>query len=129
MRRARDFAAVRGLDFNDPGAAKTINSWVEQNTQGKIKEIVDDPIGRELVMFLINAIYFKGMWTYQFDPQQTRDEPFNLPDVSRRRLHHAGGPAFCFCDSREPFRNQPFCWKNHCAELSVNKTILTYLTA
>lgn len=77
-------AAVRGLDFNDPAAAKTINGWVEQNTQGKIKEIVDDPIGRELVMFLINAIYFRGMWTYQFDPQHTRDEPFNLPDGSQK---------------------------------------------
>jgi serpin B len=31
-------------------------------------------------MFLINAIYFKGIWTYQFDPQHTRDEQFNLPD-------------------------------------------------
>lgn len=77
-------AAVRSLNFNDPNAAKTINGWVEQNTQGKIKEIVDDPIGRELVMFLINAIYFKGMWTYQFDPKQTRDEPFNLPDGSKK---------------------------------------------
>lgn len=77
-------AVVRSLNFNDPNAAKTINGWVEQNTQGKIKEIVDDPIGRDLVMFLINAIYFKGIWTYQFDPQQTRDEPFNLPDGSKK---------------------------------------------
>jgi serpin B len=77
-------AAMRGLDFNDPGAAKTINGWVEQNTNGKIKQIVDDPIARDLVMFLINAIYFKGIWTYQFDPQQTRDDQFILPDGSEK---------------------------------------------
>jgi serpin B len=77
-------AAVRGLNFNDPGAARTINGWVEQNTNGKIKQIVDDPIAWETVMFLINAIYFKGIWTYQFDPQQTRDEQFNLPDGSQK---------------------------------------------
>ncbi|MGH7450110.1 MAG: serpin family protein, partial [bacterium] len=71
-------AAVRGLNFNDPGAAKTINGWIDQNTNGKIKQIVDDPIAPELVMFLINAIYFKGIWTYQFDPQQTKDDWFTL---------------------------------------------------
>ncbi|MDZ7292633.1 MAG: serpin family protein, partial [candidate division KSB1 bacterium] len=71
-------AMVRGLNFNDPSAAKTINQWVEQNTKGKIKEIVDNPIDPATVMFLINAIYFKGIWTYQFDPQQTRDDWFTL---------------------------------------------------
>jgi serpin B len=77
-------AVVRGLDFNDPDAARTINGWVEQNTNGKIKQIVDDPIAWETVMFLINAIYFKGIWTYQFDPQQTQDDQFNLLDGSKK---------------------------------------------
>jgi serpin B len=77
-------AVVRGLNFSDPNAAKTINDWVDQNTQGKIKGIVDDPIARDIVMFLINAIYFKGIWTYQFDPQETRDDQFNVPDGSKK---------------------------------------------
>lgn len=77
-------ALVTGLDFEDPGAAKTINAWVDENTNGKIKEIVDDPIDPDMVMFLINAIYFKGTWTYQFDERQTRDDLFNLPDGSRK---------------------------------------------
>ncbi len=77
-------AAVRGLDFNDPGAARIINGWVEQNTNGKIKQIVDNPIAPDLVMFLINAIYFKGIWTYQFDPQQTKDDWFTLADGSKK---------------------------------------------
>src|SRR5574341_735958 len=71
-------AVVRGLNFSDPNTAKTINRWVEQNTQGKIKELVDDPIDPNIVMFLINAIYFKGLWTYQFDLQQTKDDRFTL---------------------------------------------------
>ncbi|MGH7454185.1 MAG: serpin family protein, partial [bacterium] len=54
------------------------------NTNGKIKQIVDDPIAPELVMFLINAIYFKGIWTYQFDPQQTKDDWFTLADGSKK---------------------------------------------
>ncbi|PIP11582.1 MAG: proteinase inhibitor I4 serpin, partial [bacterium (Candidatus Stahlbacteria) CG23_combo_of_CG06-09_8_20_14_all_40_9] len=77
-------ALVRGLDFNDPNAADTINGWVEENTNGRIKEIVDKPIDPWIVMFLINAIYFKGTWTYEFDEELTKDDWFYLPDGSRK---------------------------------------------
>lgn len=77
-------ALLRGLDFNDPNAADTINGWVEENTNGKIKEIVDKPIDPLIVMFLINAIYFKGTWTYEFDEELTKDDWFYLPDGSRK---------------------------------------------
>ncbi len=76
-------ALVKGLDFNDPMAAKTINSWVNENTNGKIQEIVEDPIKNDLMMFLINAIYFKGSWKYQFDPKYTSDDYFYLSDGSQ----------------------------------------------
>jgi serine protease inhibitor len=75
-------ALVTGLNFSLPEAAPTINAWVEESTNGKIKEIVDDPINPYLCMFLINAIYFKGNWVYQFDESQTQDEPFYLLDGS-----------------------------------------------
>lgn len=75
---------VTGLDFGHPDAAATINAWVEENTDGKIKEIVDDPIGGAIVMFLINAIYFKGTWTYQFDKDLTKDDEFTLPDGTKK---------------------------------------------
>ena len=77
-------AEVSGLDFSDPNAAKIINEWVDKNTNGKIKEIVDDPINPLTVMFLINAIYFKGTWTYEFDKSLTKDDWFILPDSSKR---------------------------------------------
>jgi serine protease inhibitor len=77
-------AQVKGLNFSDPNAAKTINAWVDENTNGKIKEIVDDPIDPLLVMFLIDAIYFKGTWTYEFDENLTKDDLFTLPDGSKK---------------------------------------------
>ena len=73
-------ALVRAMDFADPNAAKIINGWVYENTNGKIERIVGDRISPETVMFLINAIYFKGTWTYQFDEESTRDTLFTLPD-------------------------------------------------
>ena len=75
-------AEVNELDFSLPEAASIINGWVEEKTYGKIKEIVEDPIRGVVVMFLINAIYFKGTWTFEFDPDLTEDVSFRLPDGS-----------------------------------------------
>jgi len=75
-------AEVAELDFSDPAAVDTINNWVDENTNGKIEEIVDSPIDPLTVMFLINAIYFKGTWKYEFDEQNTQSAPFYLPDES-----------------------------------------------
>jgi serpin B len=80
----RDFfdAEVAGLDFSDPGAADVINAWVRNATHEKIDQIVDSPIETDIVMFLINAIYFNGNWTYQFDPEDTQDADFQREDGS-----------------------------------------------
>ncbi len=76
-------AEVIALDFADPSAADVINGWVSTQTKGKITEIVDPPIDPLTFMFLIDAIYFKGDWTYQFDRDRTRDETFALTDGSQ----------------------------------------------
>lgn len=80
LQRCIDYfkAVVQGLDFSDPAAADIINAWVDENTNGKIKEIVDQPISATTVMFLINALYYKGIWTYEFDPEATVDDAFTL---------------------------------------------------
>ena len=71
-------AEVAALDFNAPDAARTINDWVKEKTERRIEDIVADPIANDLVMFLINAIYFKGSWTARFDPALTQPGPFTL---------------------------------------------------
>lgn len=71
---------MEGLDFGSPSAPQTINDWVNQNTQGLIPEIVPPAIPSDAVMYLINAIYFKGDWTQQFDKASTKPRPFRLAD-------------------------------------------------
>ena len=83
-------AEVTELDFADPAAADVINAWVSARTTGRIDEIVAKPINPDFVMFLINAIYFKGAWTYQFDPALTRDDEFTGPDGTRETLQDDG---------------------------------------
>jgi serpin B len=75
-------AEVAPLDFGSPGAVSTINDWVKRSTNDNIDEIVSD-IPVDMVMYLINAIYFKGSWTAQFEKTLTRAEPFLADDGSR----------------------------------------------
>ncbi|MBN1397182.1 MAG: serpin family protein [Bacteroidetes bacterium] len=68
-------AEAASLDFSSPSSVQTINAWVNSKTNGKIQTILEQ-IPPEVVMYLINAIYFKGAWTYQFDPAKTVDAQF-----------------------------------------------------
>jgi len=74
-------AEVAGLDFASPSALETINGWASDNTNGKITQVLTeiDPL---TVMFLMNALYFKGTWTYQFKPENTTSTTFYLRDGS-----------------------------------------------
>jgi serine protease inhibitor len=74
-------AEVRELPFDD-AAVGIINGWVRQHTRGRIDRILDRIPGNA-VMYLINALHFKGEWTYRFDPKQTRREGFTRADGSR----------------------------------------------
>lgn len=78
-------AEVAGLDFNDPGAPGKINAWASEKTNGKIKKVIDEikPIDR---LFILNALYFKGDWKYEFDPKKTYDTPFYLANEGEKMV-------------------------------------------
>jgi len=78
-------AEVASLDFSDPASVDIINGWVADQTHDKITEIIEE-ISDATVMFLINAIYFKGIWTTQFDPEDTYESTFNLSDGSTKQV-------------------------------------------
>lgn len=63
----------------DATTVNEINSWVSKETNGKITNIIDQ-IDSDNVMFLINAIYFKGGWVNQFDASKTQETDFNTSD-------------------------------------------------
>lgn len=74
-------AQVEALDFAQASALTTINKWASDQTNGRIPKVLDD-ISNEAVMFLMNALYFKGDWTSKFDKTLTENRPFSLQDGS-----------------------------------------------
>ena len=106
---------MEGLDFDQPETKDRINGWVEDQTQGKIKNLVEEISGTDM-MFLINAIYFKADWQYQFDKQQTQEAPFYQQDGTTVsvpmmfsegvKLRHYYDPSFQLLDI--PYGNGQF---------------------
>ena len=89
-------AEVTALDFGDPNAPATINAWVAHNTKGKIDKIVDQ-IDAQSILFLINAIYFKGAWAVEFDKAKTKEDPFNSAGGKQKphpMMHQSGNYSY-----------------------------------
>jgi len=76
-------AEVDSLDFNSSGAVQTINNWVNTKTNGKIRTVLEGAIPSDVLMYIINAIYFKGSWTNKFDSLATTNAPFTCTDGSK----------------------------------------------
>jgi serpin B len=74
-------AEVETVNFGDPATLPRINGWVNDATRGRIATIFDE-LPSDVVMVLLNAIYFKGSWTEQFERARTEQAPFTRPDGS-----------------------------------------------
>uniref|UniRef100_A0AAG5DFC3 Serpin domain-containing protein n=2 Tax=Anopheles atroparvus TaxID=41427 RepID=A0AAG5DFC3_ANOAO len=79
---ARDLykSELRQLDFdgNEAAAVRTINNWVNNETHGRIVDIVSH-ISPDTIMMIVNTLYFRGIWEEPFQPMATRNRPF-FPD-------------------------------------------------
>jgi len=73
-------AHVEKLDFSKSESADKINKWISNTTKGKIDKMLEPPIPSDVIMYLINAIYFKGQWREKFNPKMTHISKFHTED-------------------------------------------------
>lgn len=86
VQKANDYydAQPEALDFYDDTTRDVINQWCSDHTEGMIEEILTkEEYEKEKadVSLLLNALYFKGVWTNKFDPDDTKEESFNGGDA------------------------------------------------
>jgi serpin B len=86
LNRAYYGAGLERVDFADDaeGSRKTINAWVTKETSSRIKELLSPgTLSPATKLALTNAIYFRGNWETEFDPDKTEAREFWLtPDSS-----------------------------------------------
>ena len=71
-------AETQARDFADGETMDVINQWASEHTMGMIKQVFNKTTFNPLAAsYLLNAVYFKGVWTLKFDKDETKDEVFN----------------------------------------------------
>jgi serine protease inhibitor len=107
-------AEVASLNLSTPEAARRINEWASRSTSGRIPEMVDGPLDPEVILYLMNAVYFKGRWQDEFRANATRPRTFHAPggDVQRPMMERTGSYGYMagegFQGLRLPYRGGRF---------------------
>ncbi|HHU25039.1 MAG TPA: serpin family protein [Bacteroidales bacterium] len=107
-------ATIQKVNFGDPATVGIINGWASEHTNGLIKKVIERTQSLDL-MYLLNAIYFKGIWTTQFDKKNTSRKPFTNLDGGRANVDMMHQTAnFNYTEDRTfqliqlPYGNQAF---------------------
>ena len=107
-------ATVQPVDFSDAATADIINKWASDQTKGLIKKVIDRTNALDL-MYLLNALYFKGIWTTEFDAKNTSLKPFAGQDGVTTQVEMMKQKAkFNYAENQDlqlvqlPYGNQAF---------------------
>ena len=90
VEKANDYynAQPETRDFRDGKTMDVINQWASDHTEQMIKEVLnEDEFNPDAVSYLLNAIYFKGMWTEQFNKEETKEEAFKSSGQKVPMMH------------------------------------------
>lgn len=74
-------ADTMNVDFTDETTKDAINAWIEEKTNGLLKDTIDETKAEDLA-FLINTLYFKGTWIDEFDAANTVKETFHVDQTN-----------------------------------------------
>lgn len=88
-------AELARLDFaQTEDARQTINTWVEDQTENKITDLIPSGVlSHDTTLVLTNAVYFHGIWTNPFNKEGTKDEDFHLTATDKIKvpmMHRSG---------------------------------------
>ena len=79
-------AEVRNLDFkNEKATLGAINGWCDKQTEGLIPAVLES-VNPDMFAYLLNALYFKGAWTWPFDARWTEERPFRLESGQEKQV-------------------------------------------
>ncbi|MDH6343779.1 serine protease inhibitor [Parabacteroides sp. PFB2-12] len=79
-------AEVKNVDFGQSQTLDQMNRWVSQQTKGIIGKMFEPRDLQNSIIYLVNALYFKGEWSTPFEKKDTKDEPFYNIDGSETKV-------------------------------------------
>ncbi|KAH7972752.1 hypothetical protein HPB52_016627 [Rhipicephalus sanguineus] len=109
-------STVVPVDFknNAEAARVAINAWVEETTKTKIKDLLPNGVvDSDTALVLVNAIYFKGLWNKQFNPEVTSLQEFRTSKESSKQVHMM-------------YKQSHFKINTECSDLNANAIEIPY---
>lgn len=109
-------AEVQSVEEFGPDAVEKINTWIEEKTSDKIKDMLKE-LSKDTVLVLVNAIYFNGTWEYEFDSELTEVQEFEntdgtISDVDM--MHHDQSENFrYFSDDKSEMIELPYSGEDY----------------
>ena len=102
-------AEVREMDFSQSWAKDTINNWIARKTNNHIKDMLDQ-IPENVVMYLINAVYFKGIWQQPFNTKATKEALFtnNLKNQVKVNMMYQKDTFNYYADEKAQYLDLPY---------------------
>ena len=106
-------AETQTRDFADGETMGVINQWGSDHTMGMIDKVLsEDTFNPDAASYLLNAVYFKGVWTLKFDKEETKDEVFNGRETVPM-MHKVDYYPYTENDDYQalalPYGNQAYC--------------------
>ena len=105
--------------YQNLSSTKTMNdfnNWCDTKTNGCIKKVLSEPLSGDCMMVIANALYFKGMWKYQFDKNNTTEQDFYNSDGTKSKVKMMSQKCKFLAYSGEnmdmvelPYGNENFC--------------------
>ncbi len=79
------YAYTKGVNFADANTKDLMNDWCNKMTKGIIKKVIEGTSVDDL-MYLMNALYFKGTWADKFETSDTKQEDFTVANGSKIKV-------------------------------------------
>lgn len=111
-------SGAAALDTSKPvQAAKLVNDWCASKTNNMITHVVSDNfITPDLIMIIVNAVYFKGIWRDQFNAEYTRPRRFagkeGAVEIPMMHLRDPSMPYYAtetYSSLKMPYKGDEFC--------------------
>ncbi len=86
QRNADYFAAQIYTSPFDSTLVNDINGWVKLHTGGMIDKILEKPPAEDVMMYLINTLFFEDSWRDPFGDHQIKEGTFTAADGSKQKV-------------------------------------------
>ncbi len=125
------FSEVYRATLSVPQTMQDMNAWINENTNGLIPTLVEEPLDKDVMLALFNTIYFKGEWEKAFSEKDTQERDFYREDgiAEQVEMMHLYGEKLQYVNTEEsvgvvlPYKDENMVFVALMPAITGNQTV------